>query len=178
MRINIASQNPNKIAAVKEIIKDYPLLASAKIVARKPKSEVADQPKSLEETVNGAINRAKNDFVDCDYSIGLESGLMKVPKTKTGYMDVCACAIYDGKQFHLGLSSAFEYPIKVTKAVLKKGLDINQAFFKTGLTKNPKVGSAEGVIGFLTKGRLPRKDYNKQALTMALIHLENKELYQ
>jgi non-canonical (house-cleaning) NTP pyrophosphatase len=35
------------------------------------------------------------------------------------------------------------------------------------------LGSAEGIIGVLTKGRLTRKEYVKQAITMALINLEN-----
>ncbi len=131
----------------------------------------------MNETIQGAMNRATNAFSDCQYSFGLESGLMKVSHTKTGYMDFCACAIYDGKNHHLGLSSAFEYPLEVTQLVFKKGLDINQAFYKTGLTKDPKVGSAGGAIGILTKGRLLRKDYTKQAITMALIHLENKKIF-
>lgn len=177
MKINVGSKNKIKIAAVKETIRDYDFLSKAIVTGREAQSEVPDQPQSMKETIQGAISRATNAFTDCHYSFGLESGLMKVPQTKTGYMDFTACAIYDGKQHHLGLSSAFEYPIKVTRLVLNKGLDINQAFFKTGLTDNPKLGSAEGAIGFLTKGRLPRKDYTKQAIATALIHLENKKLY-
>ena len=47
-----------------------------------------------------------------------------------------------------------------------------QEFFKLGITKNPQIGSEEGAIGIVTKGRLDRKEYTKQALRMALIHLE------
>lgn len=177
MKINVGSNNKVKIQAVKEVIRNYDFLSKAKITGIEAPSEVSDQPKSMNETIQGAMNRASNAWSDCHYSFGLESGLMKVPHTKTGYMDFCACAIFDGTNHHLGLSSAFEFPLKVTQLVLGKGLDINQAFYKTGLTKNPELGSAEGAIGFLTKGRLPRKDYTKQAITAALIHLENKELY-
>ena len=177
MKINVGSKNKIKISAVEEIIRNYNFLSKAKVTGIDADSEVADQPKSMEETIQGAMNRATNVFKDCDYSIGLESGLMKVPSTKTGYMDFTVCAIYDGKNHHLGLSSAFEYPIKVTQLVFNEGLDINQAFYKTGLTTNPELGSAEGAIGFLTKGRLPRINYTKQAITTALIHLENKNIY-
>jgi len=45
------------------------------------------------------------------------------------------------------------------------------------LTENPKIGSAEGSIGVLTKDRIMRKEYIKQAVVMALIPMENKELY-
>ena len=57
------------------------------------------------------------------------------------------------------------------------GITANDAFYKLGLTENKKIGSAEGAIGLLTNGRVTRKDYTKQAVHMALIHLENKELY-
>lgn len=177
MIINVGSKNPEKIEAVKEILKEYSDFKDCEVLGIKTDSGVSNQPKNMDETIQGAINRAKGCFMNCDYSIGLESGLMKVPETKTGYMDVTCCAIFDGKKIHLGLSSAFEYPIKVTKMVFEEGLDINQAFFKTGLTDNPNLGSAEGAIGFLTKGRVLRRDYTKQAIYMALIHLENPELY-
>lgn len=73
-------------------------------------SSVSNQPKSLDETVRGAMNRALGSFVDCSYSFGIESGLMAVPNTKSGFMDVCVCAIYDGTEYHIGLSSAWEAP--------------------------------------------------------------------
>lgn len=177
MRINVGSQNEVKIEAVKEAVRDYNFLSKAKVMGVSVNSKVSEQPKSVDETVRGAMNRARGAFQNCDYSFGLEDGLMQVPNTKTDYMNICVCVIYDGQDYHIGLSSAFEYPTEVTKLVLEEGLDINQAFYKVGLTKNPKVGSAEGAIGILTHGRLLRKDYAKQAITMALIHLENSDIF-
>ena len=175
MKICVGSTNQVKIEAVREALSEYGL--DAEIISVKASSDVSEQPKSLDETIKGAMNRAKNAFSNCTYSIGLESGLVPIPHTKTGYMDICACAIYDGKEFHLGMSSAFEYPREMTRLVFEENLDIDQAAFKTGLTKNPDVGSKEGVIGILTKGRLLRKDYTKQAVVTALIHLENPHLF-
>ncbi|MBI3573172.1 MAG: DUF84 family protein, partial [Candidatus Kerfeldbacteria bacterium] len=48
---------------------------------------------------------------------------------------------------------------------------------RVGLTTNPKLGSYEGAIGLLTKGKMPRKDLTKQAVVTALVRFENKELY-
>ena len=177
MRINVGSKNEVKVNAVKESIANYNFLSNAQVISVNINSDVSDQPKSAEETIKGAMNMAKKAFVECDYSFGIEDGLMKIPNAKTDYMNICACAIYDGKNFHIGLSSAYEYPHEVTRLVFEEGLDINQAFFKVGLTKNQTVGSAEGAIGILTKGRLLRKEYTKQSIMMALIHLENSELY-
>jgi len=174
MKIKIGSMNKSKIEAVEEILRDYPHLAQAEVIGIEVESGVANQPKSLEEVVLGAKNRARNVFSGCDYSIGLEAGLMAVPGTKSGYMDVTVCAIYNGQEFYLGLSSAWEFPNPaIMKTIIDDGLDMSQAVNKHGLTNNPAIGSEEGAIGILTKGRMTRKDYTKQALRTALIHLDN-----
>lgn len=178
MKISIASKNPIKIDAVRETIKSYPLLQDSEISNIEVVSGVSEQPRSLEETVQGAMNRAKGAFRDCTYSFGIESGFMQVPNTKTGFMNFTVCVIYDGSRYHIGLSSAFECPPAITRMVFDENLDINQAYYKTGLTKDEKVGYSEGVISYLTKGRLIRKDHTKEAVRMALIHLENAELYK
>ena len=172
VRIYIGSTNKVKVDAVREIIEDYPHLNGAEIYPFDVASGVADQPKSLDETIQGAMNRAKAAFEDCTYSIGLESGLMAVPNTRSGFMDVCVCAIYDGAEYHLGLSSGWEAPKQVMHYMLTEGLNMNDAAHKAGLTKNPNIGSAEGLVGLVTKGRLDRKAYTKEAIRTALIHLE------
>ncbi len=177
MNIFVGSNNKVKIAAVKEILRDYPLLERAKIRGVEVSSGVGTQPKSLEETVRGAMNRARNAFRGCSYAFGIESGLMVVPNTKTGFMDVCVCAIFDGQEYHLGLSSAWEAPKDVTSYMLSDGLDMNDAARKAGLTKKRRVGSEEGLIGILTKGRLTRKEYTKEAIRTALIHIDH-EVYR
>ncbi|OGZ05844.1 MAG: hypothetical protein A2845_03505 [Candidatus Lloydbacteria bacterium RIFCSPHIGHO2_01_FULL_49_22] len=169
----VGSENKAKVNAVSEVLTEYPHLSGARVDGVRTGSGVADQPMSLDETVSGAMNRARSAFGACDYSVGIESGLMHVPNTKSGYMDVCAAAIYDGTEFHLGLSSAWEFPDKaIIRSMVDEGLDMSQAINKIGLTKNPNIGSEEGAIGIVTKGRIDRKEYTKQALRMALIHID------
>jgi inosine/xanthosine triphosphatase len=173
LKIKVGSGNKAKIEALREILKDYPHLAKAGVEGAEVSSEIGNQPKSLEETIRGAMNRARNAFQNCDYGFGIESGLMAVPFTKSGYMDVCAAAIYDGKEYHLGLSSAWEFPDKkIMEMILNEGLDMSQAINNAGLTQKANIGSEEGAIGILTKGRIDRKEYSKQALRMALIHID------
>ena len=173
MHIRVGSKNKAKVTAVEEILRDYSHLAQAEVEGVEVDSGISSQPKSLDETIQGAMNRARKVFQNCDYGIGLESGLMQVPYSKGGFMDVCACAIYDGKEYHLGLSSAWEFPdVSVTRIMIEEGLDMSQAINKAGLTDNPDIGSDLGAIGILTKGRIDRKEYTKQALRTALIHLE------
>ncbi len=177
MKIIVGSGNNVKVDAVRETITDYDFLKDSEVVGKEVDSSVHKQPKTLEETVRGAIARAKNAFVECDLSFGIEDGLMPVPETKTGMMNVCVCVIFDGKEKHIGLASGFEYPKEVTKMVMEKGLDIDEVYHKLGLTDKERIGSHEGVIGQLTKGRFTRKDATKEAVMMALIHLENSHLF-
>jgi inosine/xanthosine triphosphatase len=178
MKFNVGSKNLTKINAVEQAIKFYPAVKGAEVVGVEVNVETFGHPKSLDETINGAIDRAKQAFVDCDFSVGLESGLFPVPKTKTGYMEIAACAIFDGKNYHLGLSPAFEWPKEVADGIINKGLDGSQAFKAAGLTSHEKIGSTLGAIHFLSKGSLNRTEYNKWAVMMALVHLENPELYK
>ncbi|MDB5195183.1 MAG: hypothetical protein JWO84_367 [Parcubacteria group bacterium] len=173
MKIVVASKNPQKIAAVTEILQDYPHLKDAVIGTMEVTTTIPAQPISLDEIVEGAVQRAKNSFVDCDYSIGLESGLMETPQAKSGYMDIGVCAIYDGAQTHLGLSAGFEAPDPaIFRMVVVEGIELSEATKRVGLTTHEKIGNAEGIVGILTKGRMNRKDQVKQSLRTALIHLD------
>lgn len=172
MKVKVGSTNQVKIDAVREVLAMYADFAGAEVSGVSAASLVSDQPQSIEETFTGAMNRAKGAFTDCAYSFGIESGLMSVPHAKTGFMDFTACAIYDGKDFYFGLSPAIEVPAHVMRFVTEEGLNLNEAFFKAGLTDNPKLGNAEGMLGLLTRGRVTRKDYTKQAIIMAMVHLE------
>ena len=172
MKIAIGSQNNPKVNALKEIAKDYDFLSNAEVVAKAVDSGVAEQPMTMEDTIKGAMNRAKSAFQDCELSFGIEDGLMPVPFTKTGYMNLCVCAIFDGKEFHIGFGSSYEYPLVIMDLVLNKGKDISEAYKEAGFTEHEKIGEAKGAISVLTKERLIRKDYAKQAIMMALIHLD------
>jgi len=172
MRLVVGSTNSVKVDAVREIIQEYDHLRDADVIGISVDSGVSDQPKTLEETVEGALSRARHAFDNCTYSFGIESGLMVVPHTKTGHMDVCVCAIFDGSEYHLGLSSAWEAPSRVMHYIVEEGMDMNEAAYRAGLTDNMSVGSAEGLVGIVTRGRLTRKVYTKEAVRTALIHLE------
>jgi inosine/xanthosine triphosphatase len=176
MKIAVGSKNRAKVEAVCEILQDYAHLADAEVLGTEVASEVGNQPKSLEETIAGATNRARNAYADCDYAIGIESGLMQVPGSRSGYMDVCVCAIYDGNEHYLGLSSAWEFPNpEVMRMIVEGDTDMSEVINRVGLTSDSNIGSNEGAIGIVTKGRLGRKDFTKEAIRSALIHIDIHE---
>lgn len=179
MKINVGSQNKTKLAAVQDVVNLYPdFFKDTEINGMAVEIEEFAHPKNIKDTVAGAIERAKKAYSDCEYSIGLEGGLIEVPFSKTGFMEVGACAIYDGKNCHIGLSPAFELPKKVTELIISDEADASQAFKKLGLTEHEKLGAVDGgIVGFLSKGRLTREELTKQSIIMALIQLEHPELY-
>lgn len=172
MQINVGSKNPVKVGAVAEIILEYPHLRNAVVSGIEVASGVSAQPMSLEEIIRGARTRAKNAFNECVYSIGIESGFMDVPYVETGCMDICACAIFDGQEYYVGLSSAFECPQQIVDAVKNGNVELAEACRKAGFVDHGNIGREHGIIHVLTKGRLTRKEFAKQALRHALIYLD------
>ncbi len=177
MKVGVGSKNKTKVQAVVDALSEYPLFTGAEITGIAVQVEEFGHPKNLDETVAGAVDRAKQAQEGNDYGFGIEGGLIQVPYSKTGYMEVAACAIFDGKQVHLGLSPACEWPKEVIDGILNKGMDGSQAMKAAGLTTEEKLGENRGFIDIVTKGRMDRTAFNKAAITMALVHLENPELY-
>lgn len=177
MRIAVGSTNETKIQAVRDAIAGYSQFDGAEVLGARVETEEFGHPISLAAIVNGAMDRARQAFPGCDYGVGIEGGLFEVPGTKSGYMEIAAAALYDGAQFHLGLSPAYEWPRRVAELIVNKGLDGSQALREAGFTDHEKIGAAEGGISILTKGRMTRTEYNRIAVMMALIHLENSEHY-
>lgn len=180
LTVAVGSTNNVKLNAVKVTIKDYPIFQKAKILSYKVPTEVADQPLSLDETIRGAKNRARNAFDacgTCEYSIGIESGLMEVAESKSGYMEFTVCCIYDGNEFAIGQSAAYEMPQHIIDLVVNEKMNMAEACYHGGLTDDLQLGEKEGDIGILSNGRMTRQDHSEQALVAALIQLENVKLY-
>ncbi len=174
MRIHIGTENQAKIDAVQEALRLYPQFALADVLPVRVDSGVSSQPTSMEETIQGACARAQKAFANCSLSVGIESGFMSVPAASSGYMEFTACAIFNGKDVHLGFSPAFECPPEVTSLVIEKKMELTEAVNQLGLVQDRFLGQKEGYIGLLTKSRVTRKDYTKQAVLMALIHVLEK----
>lgn len=177
MNIKVGSKNPTKLQAVRNSVDNHTLFINAVVEGVEVNVEEFGHPKSLEDTIKGAKERAYESFKDCDYSFGIESGMFPSKDAKSGYFETTMCAIYDGKDYHLGVSPSFEWPIEMIDLILS-GKDGSQAFKEIGLTQHEKIGVAEGGISILTHGKINRVKLNELAITMALIHLENPKHYK
>lgn len=169
MIIRVGSLNPVKLGAIRTVMAvRFP---QADFLPVAVDSGVSVQPIGLDETLRGAKNRAREAFADCDLSVALESGLIPVPQTATGYMNLTACAIFNGLEMFLGLGPAFELPSEVTRLVVDEGLELDPAVRRAGLTDNVRIGYAQGIIGVLSGGRVTRMDYSQPAVSMALVRM-------
>ena len=97
---------------------------------------MSDQPKTLAETTQGARNRAQRAAAAAggadSFGIGMESGLFE---SDGRLFDVCACAIFDGQEMHIGYSCAWELPPAVQQKVLKEGMDLTQVCLRLILSR-------------------------------------------
>jgi len=73
LRVAVGSKNPAKIKAVHAAFERMQM--EVEVVGIDVPSGVAAQPFSDEETITGAVNRAKAVIGDFDYGIGLEGGV-------------------------------------------------------------------------------------------------------
>lgn len=80
MKVAVGTTNKAKLEAIRSVFLD-----GVEIIPCKVPSNVREQPFSDEETIQGAMNRAKNALVEvnADLGIGLEGG---VTETKIGLM--------------------------------------------------------------------------------------------
>lgn len=172
MRVAVGSKNPVKIEGVERAFSKF--FGDVEVVGVEVSSNVSSQPFN-EETIIGAINRAKNAYSkDFDFSVGVEAGLFEFPHTITGYIDFQVACIYDGKRYTLGFGPGFEYPPKVIEQVLQ-GKEVGEVM--ETLTGIESLGKKHGAIGFLTGKHVVRNDLTEIAVTMALIPWINRKLY-
>jgi len=176
MLVLVGSKNPAKVKAVEKAFAKY--FKEFEVKGIEVESNVSAQPLSLDETVQGAVNRAKSAWrqsgKESDYGVGIEAGLFPVKGTKTGYLDAAAVAIFDGKETSLGLSPAFEYPKKVAEKILKEGKEVSDVFAEFW---NENTRDELGAIGRLSLGKVPRSMLQEMGLIMALAPIVNKKYY-
>ena len=174
MIVIVGSKSQAKIKAVKSAFSLY--FENVDVKGVEVESGVSDQPLSQDEIIKGAENRAKAAWKKekCDFAVGIEAGLFTLKGTKTGYMDTAAIAIFDGKETHLGLTPAFEYPKIVIEKIIKEGKEVSDVFLGEW-KENAK--DELGAIGRLTVGKVSRGHLQEMGVIMALAPIVNKKYY-
>jgi len=160
MDIAVGSSNPVKAEAVRTVMEK--IFGDVRITALKVDPGVPEQPWG-DETLCGAVNRAKAAIGDRDMSVGIEAGVFEM---YDGVYDIQHCVVLDrdGKMT-IGMGPGFRYPDDVAE-LLRKGMTVGDAM--KSLYPNHS-GRGEGAIGILSKGLLDRKSLTEQAVMAAMI---------
>ena len=177
--IAVGSENPVKISAVKNVMQK--LLNSIKVFGVTVPSGVPPQPVGLDQTLNGALNRATNALLKVDgaeLGVGIEAGLIEVKFSgETRYLDFQYCVIVDREgRKTFGAGPGFEYPPLVTEKVIEGKSEVGEDMERITGIKN--LGKKKGAIGYLSHGLINRTKLTELSVIMAMLPRINANLYQ
>ncbi|MDB4952004.1 MAG: hypothetical protein JWM27_4653 [Gemmatimonadetes bacterium] len=160
--IRVGSTNPAKVQPVKTVAKM--LFGGVDVMGVRVPSGVSAQPTTEQETVQGALQRARNALVSgpADYGVGIEGGIGTVGGMWFGFQWV-AVADRDGR---VGLSSSARFPLpdRLGQEILG-GREMSEVM--DALVGTSGIGRKEGVMGVLTAGHVTRAAAIAQALHFA-----------
>jgi inosine/xanthosine triphosphatase len=166
-RVAVGSTNPVKVGAARTVVQH--LAPGAEVVGLAVPSGVPDQPWGDEETIRGALARARAARAahDADLGIGIEGGVVL---EVDGAVRTCAWAAVvdrDGRE-GVGGSLAMRLPERVASLV-RGGMELGHAMDAVAGTQNVKQGL--GAVGILTRGLVTRQGAYETLLAYALVGL-------
>lgn len=168
--VDVASMNPVKIQAVKNVLNER--YQDIEVNGYKVNSMVSNKPLGY-EIVEGALNRAKllskQSFADAQ--IGLESGFLEYAGN---YYLVDVCVIIEPVLFGIFDLSVANGPLyRIGKNIYecaKNNLSLHDIIISNLIRENTKTqySKEDGIIGFLTSGKITRRGCFEKALCNAL----------
>lgn len=143
----LGSQNKVKLAATTEVMEGY------EVIGLKAESKVSAQPLSDEETIDGALNRARSLPSD-GLRIGLEAGV----QLQRGLLFLVnwGVLIDENDQFYYAGGTRIPLPEKLKDEILLQGRELADVIDE--YTHSVDVRQHEGAIGVFTSSLVKRKD--------------------
>jgi inosine/xanthosine triphosphatase len=172
-RVVVGSKNPVKIAAVRAVLAAAG--ASAEVIGLGVASTVRNQPVGDDETIRGAVARAKaaRDETGAELGVGIEGGVVEQPD---GSMRTCAWAAVVDADGVTGIGGSLAMPLPVAVAELVRGgLELGHAMDRYVNERNTKHG--KGAVGILTAGLVDRQRAYESLVSYALAPFITPELY-
>lgn len=163
MKFAVGSKNPSKIACA-QLIGDR-LFGSVEVIGVSVPSNVADQPSSDAECIEGATNRARGALElveDADYGIGMEGGFHRIGDRvfESGWIVV----VDRNGKIGIGSSARMELSRRVF-ARMQEGIELGAVTDE--LTGRKDVAKQEGYMGLITCGHVPRVEAYSHGLLFA-----------
>ena len=164
MRIAVGSANQIKIDAVSEAANQVFQGQDIEVISVKSASGVPDQPIGLEQTLEGAKNRARFALqnTEADLATGLEGGVFNLGGRliDIGIVYILGHTTAAG----LGISQGIALPAEIAE-VVTSGSELGVALDE--LYQSGTIHSRD-CTGFLTQGELPSLEYYRQPAILAI----------
>lgn len=152
-RVAVGSTNPVKLAAARAVVTR--LAPGVAVEAIAVPSGVRDQPFGDDETIQGALERARAArlALDADFGVGLEGGVVEMPD---GSMRTCAWAAVVSRSGRHGVGGSLAMPLPDSVAkLIRGGMELGHAMDElTGQTNTKHKG---GAVAVLTAGLVDRQ---------------------
>ncbi|MEH6938022.1 DUF84 family protein [Bacillus sp. JJ664] len=146
MKITIGSLNPTKVEAVKSVFRHF------EVIGKNVPSNVSNQPMTDQETMEGAINRAKNAKREgnSEIGIGLEGGVI----IENDRLFLCnwGALVYENETI-LASGAKILLPREFIKE-LQSGIELSEIM--ESYTNEKDIRSKEGAVGIFTNGQITR----------------------
>ena len=172
--IVVASQNPVKVKAVRNAFKRMFPEERFEILSVSVQSGVKDQPTSNDETLKGALTRAKNaanESPDAEYWVGIEGGVEIKGEEMAAYAWI---VVQSNRMTGKSRTGTFYLPPAIADLV-HDGLELGSADDLLFNEDNSKQKS--GAIGILTGDVITRTQLYEHAIILALVPFRNQELF-
>jgi inosine/xanthosine triphosphatase len=165
--VAVGSMNPVKIGATRHVLAR--VASHARVEGIAVPSGVPDQPWGDDETIRGALARARaaRNATDADLGIGIEGGVVA---NDDGSVRTCAWAAIvtrDGRE-GVGGSLVLTLPAPVAELV-RGGMELGLAMDAVNGSRNVKHGL--GAVGILTRGLVSRQQAYETLVAYALASL-------
>ncbi|HII53622.1 inosine/xanthosine triphosphatase [Candidatus Micrarchaeota archaeon CG08_land_8_20_14_0_20_49_17] len=172
VKVNVGSTNESKLEGVNRALARV-FSCEFHASACKAGSGIDEQPFG-EDTFTGAYNRAVGAYAStCDYSIGIESGLIfHMGK----FFDLAAAVVYDGETGTSGTSMGFEVPNDVVERIQAERRSFGSIVDELSGVNN--IGRKEGAIAYFSNNILKRAEMNEQCVACAFIPRIYKTMVQ
>ncbi|HWO75432.1 MAG TPA: DUF84 family protein [Bacillus sp. (in: firmicutes)] len=158
MKVAVGSSNPAKIGAVQKVLEQF----QADVIGVDVPSGVSDQPFSDQETLQGAIERAKNakNETKADIGIGLEGGVYE----QGDQLYVCnwGALCWDG-----GILTAGGARIPLPDAIavkLREGQELGPVMDE--YTQEKGIRYSKGAVGVFTSAWVTREEMFEQVVKL------------
>lgn len=176
MKVLIGSKNQGKINGAELAFNEY--FENVSVEGFAVSSDVNDEPvnediyKGARNRVNNLITLAKDNNINADYFLGIESGITNL----LGKWVIINVAVIKDKFGYesWGTSQSFPVPQKYVNDIINSelGTVMDNIFNKKDLRSN------KGGINFLTHEKVSRIELTKQAFIMALTQFINDEIWR